>query len=336
VALQGASGKVLWQQDFQVNRAVGRHREWYSWFLYKNMVVCETYKDYSNENSDFHGINIRTGKFVNRVDPITGKTKDWVIARTRGCGNSVCSESLIFFRSGSAGYFNMENDGGTSNLGGFRSGCKNSLIPAGGILNAPNIASGCSCNYPVFTSLALVTMQGVENWSSNEMTYQGEKINLGAPGDYKAKDGTLWLDYPSRGGPSPKVPVKLIPKTPSYFYQHSARINGPHSGFVSGSGAFGLECVNIVMGDNNHEGLITVRLYFSEQKGVSKGDRTQTISIQNQLVLKQFDILNEASRPGVGIVKEFKDIKIDKGELLITLTSLKGKTLLCGIEVIAQ
>jgi outer membrane protein assembly factor BamB len=341
VALQGASGKVLWQQDFQVNRAVGRHREWYSWFLYKNMVVCETYKDYSNENSDFHGINIRTGKFVNRVDPITGKTKDWVIARTRGCGNSVCSESLIFFRSGSAGYFNMENDGGTSNLGGFRSGCKNSLIPAGGILNAPNIASGCSCNYPVFTSLALVTMQGVENWSSNEMTYQGEKIsrlgiNLGAPGDYKAKDGTLWLDYPSRGGPSPKVPVKLIPKTPSYFYQHSARIKGPHSGFVSGSGAFGLESVNILMGDNNHEGLITVRLYFSEQKGVSKGDRTQTISIQNQLVLKQFDILNEASRPGVGIVKEFKEIKIDKGELLITLTSLKGKTLLCGIEVIAQ
>lgn len=342
VAHQGVTGKLLWKQDFEVNRAVGRHREWYSWFLYKEMIVCETYKDYVGENSDFHGIDIKTGKHVSRIDPITGTTKDWVIARTRGCGNSVCSENLIFFRSGSAGYFNMENDGGTSNLGGFRSGCKNSLIPAGGILNAPNIASGCSCNYPVFTSLALVTMKGVENWSSNEMTYQGEKIsrlgiNLGAPGDYKAKDGTLWLDYPSRGGPSPEVSVKIFPENPTWFYQHSARIRGPHSGFITGSGAVGLERVRILMGDNNNpEDLYTVRLFFSEQKRIVKGNRTQAISIQNKPILKNFDILKDAGRSGVGIVKEFKDIKINKGELLITLTSLQGKTLLCGIEVIAQ
>lgn len=341
VAHQGTTGKVIWQRDFEVNRAVGRHRAWYSWFLYKDMVVCETYKDYKDENSDFHGINLKTGKFVNRVDPITGETKDWVIARTRGCGNSVCSENLIFFRSGSAGYFNMENDGGTSNLGGFRSGCKNSLIPAGGILNAPNIASGCSCNYPIFTSLALVTMKGVENWTSNEMTYQGEKIkrlgiNLGAPGDYKTKEGTLWVDYPSKGGPSPIVPVKVLPQNPVWYYQHSARLEGPHSGFVTGSGGEGIETINISMGKQFLKGEYTVRLFFSEKKGVSKGERIQTISIQNKPVLKEYEILRETGISNIGVVKEFKDIKISTDELIIKLTSVSGKTLLCGIEVIAQ
>ncbi|MFK7778150.1 MAG: PQQ-binding-like beta-propeller repeat protein, partial [Gimesia sp.] len=42
VARQGVTGEILWKQDFEVNRAVGRHREWYSWFLYKDMIVCET------------------------------------------------------------------------------------------------------------------------------------------------------------------------------------------------------------------------------------------------------------------------------------------------------
>ena len=34
-------------------------------------------------------------------------------------------------------------------------------------------------------------------------------INLGAPGDRRADSGTLWLEYPTIGGPSPKVPVSV-------------------------------------------------------------------------------------------------------------------------------
>ena len=30
-------------------------------------------------------------------------------------------------------------------------------------------------------------------------------LNLGAPGDRQDAEGTLWLDYPSVGGPSPDV-----------------------------------------------------------------------------------------------------------------------------------
>ena len=38
----------------------------------------------------------------------------------------------------------------------MRSGCSNSLIAADGLLNVPNFAVGCVCNYPLQTSFALV------------------------------------------------------------------------------------------------------------------------------------------------------------------------------------
>ncbi|MBM3240687.1 PAS domain-containing protein [Candidatus Poribacteria bacterium] len=37
-------------------------------------------------------------------------------------------------------------------------------------------------------------------------------VNLGAPGDRKADNGTLWLEYPRVGGPSPDIPVSISPE----------------------------------------------------------------------------------------------------------------------------
>jgi len=37
-------------------------------------------------------------------------------------------------------------------------------------------------------------------------------INLGAPGDRRADNGTLWLEYPRVGGPSPDIPVSINPE----------------------------------------------------------------------------------------------------------------------------
>ena len=46
-------------------------------------------------------------------------------------------------------------------------------------------------------------------------------VNFGAPGDRRTRDGTLWLDYPSVGGPSPEISVKTIPAKPEFAYRHS-------------------------------------------------------------------------------------------------------------------
>ena len=46
-------------------------------------------------------------------------------------------------------------------------------------------------------------------------------LNLGAPGDRMTHKGTLFLDVPSVGGPSPEIVVETEPKTPDMFYHHS-------------------------------------------------------------------------------------------------------------------
>jgi hypothetical protein len=122
----------------------------------------------------------------------------------------MASEHLLTFRSGAAGYFDFCNDGGTGNFGGFRSSCSNNLIVAGGLLTAPDYTRTCVCSYQNQTSLALVPMPDVETWTSfGSQTPQQPVRSLGlnpaAPGDRKAEDGTLWLEYPSAGGSSPGV-----------------------------------------------------------------------------------------------------------------------------------
>ena len=43
---------------------------------------------------------------------------------------------MLTFRSGAAGYYDLLNDGGTGNFGGFKSGCTSNLVVANGVLNA--------------------------------------------------------------------------------------------------------------------------------------------------------------------------------------------------------
>ena len=102
-------------------------------------------------------------------DPLTGSslpTRLWEVAGedTRGCGRALAAEYIVTVRDAFASYWDLATCRQIF-LRGVRSGCVNSLIPAGGLLNAPNFARGCSCNYPVFTSLSLVSMPEAADWS---------------------------------------------------------------------------------------------------------------------------------------------------------------------------
>ena len=46
-------------------------------------------------------------------------------------------------------------------------------------------------------------------------------INLGAPGDRRADNGTLWLENPGIGGPSPDIPVEIEGNDLHYIRRHS-------------------------------------------------------------------------------------------------------------------
>jgi outer membrane protein assembly factor BamB len=86
----------------------------------------------------------------------TGKpTSSSFSLRRGGCNYAVASEQLILLRDRSACYVDVQTQQKHA-LYAVRSGCSNSLIAADGILNVPNFAVNCICNYPVQTAFAMV------------------------------------------------------------------------------------------------------------------------------------------------------------------------------------
>ena len=115
----------------------------------------------------------------------------------------------------------------------------------------PYFYEGCTCSYPLPAGAALISMpQTFEQWTA---WGQGTArpivrigINLGAPGDRMTHGGTLFLDYPSVGGPSPMVKVTTQPATPDYFYHHSLFIQaGKGWPWLCASGAQGIESLRL-------------------------------------------------------------------------------------------
>ena len=201
---------------------------------------------------DQSACDLLTGKVKMRLDPVTGQLVEWKWVRNYGCNTPAASEHLLTFRSGAAGFFDLCNDGGTGNFGGFKSGCTNNLIVAGGILNAPDYTRTCTCSYQNQTSLALIHMPEAEMWTSFGPAQVRDNVrrvglNFGAPGDRKANDGTLWLEFPNVGGPSPAVTARLTGTTLQYFRRHSSQMEGPLP-WVGASGVKGLSALTISRG----------------------------------------------------------------------------------------
>ena len=272
--------------------------------------------------------------------PITGEEIPWQFTKDgHHCNYAIASPHLVTFRAATAGFLDIES-GTTGRLEGFRSGCRNSLIPANGVLNAPNFAHGCSCSYNLFTSLALVHIPDVELWTysayeKRETPVDRVGINLGAPGDRIASSGTMWLDYPNVGGPSPDVTVQTFPRTPSYFRNHSSQVRGEGLAWVAASGCQDLESLVVTTSKEAEDRNYKVRLFFAEPEPLQQGDRVFDVLLQGKTVLEKFDVVREAEGARKIVVREF-DVVASEGRLQINLKAHAGTPLLCGIELIAQ
>ena len=231
-------------------------------------------------------------------------------------------------------------------MGGFKSGCTSNLIAADGVLNAPDYTRTCACSYQNQTSLAMVHDPDVEVWTFNDIDrgsgpVKRVGINFGAPGDRVAGNGTLWLDYPSRGGPSPDIPVKLSGENAEWFCRHSSRIEGRGLKWVAASGVQGLSGVTLTLAENPMGNKpYTVRLYFAECNMNRAKSRVFSVAIQGQTVLENLNIAAEAGKSQSVVVKEFREILVDKDLTLSfpssTGYSEKAEPLICGIEIIAE
>ena len=292
--------------------------------------------------------SLLTGEPKIRKHPLTGEPLPWKFTRNYGCNTAVASEHLITFRSAAAGFYDLANDGGTGNFGGFKSGCTSNLIVAGGLLSAPEYTRTCGCRYHNQTSLAMVHDPEVEVWTFNSFDWDGKPvrrvgINFAAPGDRLADDGTLWLDYPSRGGRSPNVPLDIEADQADYFRYHSSHVEA-HADvgeldWVAASGVRGVRSVAITLAKNQTQPRkYTVRLHFAEVGHVQPGQRVFDIALQDKVVTEGFDIVKLAGGRNRALVKQFTSVEVGN-ELRILLASRKEGSLppvLCGVEVVAE
>ena len=189
--------------------------------------------------------------------------------------------------------------------------------------------------------MALTHSPEIEYWTTNDFACEGEQIkrlglNFGAPGDRRVASGTLWLDTPSVGGASPNVPVRIAPEKPRWYYRHSSRIKDAELAWVAASGVEGLEELAVTLGKGVAAGATyTVRLYFAEVDPRKPGERVFSAALQGKTVIEKMDIVREAGGADKLVIKEFKGVKAAK-EMVLKMKAVRGKTLISGIEVIAE
>jgi len=288
-------------------------------------------------------LSLLTGEPVQREHPITGEAGAWDYARNYGCGAANASLHMLLFRTGSAGFYDLSRDGGTMTLGGFKAGCTANLIAADGILNAPDYTRTCTCSYQNQTSLGLIHMPELEIWASNPTirrvsgAIEQAGINLGAPGDRRADDGTLWVHHP-RQAPSPDISVSVSGDAVAWFRKFSLFVDG--SGglpWVAASGVRGLDA--FVLNDIGGGGRpYTVVLHFSEPDGLASGQRVFDIALDGVVVDKAFDVAREAGGADRATSRTYQGVTLGD-RLRIDLTPAPQSAhppVLSGVELIRE
>jgi outer membrane protein assembly factor BamB len=335
-AWQGENGDELWSKEAEGKGFLGHPENyWDKVIIWKGQIL--------DQRGPGKSYDVRTGDPRLLPNPITDEQVPWEFTKVgHHCNYAIASEHLMTFRAAAAGFLDL-NNGGTSRLEGFRSGCRNSLIPANGVLNAPNFAHGCSCSFSIFTSLALVHVPETDLWSYGA-TKVGDGpvkrlgINFAAPGDRRTDDKTLWLNYPKAGGPSPKINLKVSSAKTTWFRLHSRQLTGDGLNWVSATGMRGVQSVKIPLAVGKSAATapprkFTVRLHFAEPKDVEPGTNVFDVAIQGETVLENFDVVAEAKgQVRTNVVQEISGIAASK-EMAIVFTPKKGQTLICGIEI---
>ncbi len=138
-AFTAAGGRKLWSRTQDTGLKIGgTHGEQdHRHAVIGRVVYAEPY-----------AYDLRTGK------PVSGWK--WNKGKRSGCGNISASLSNLFFRDGTASFFDLSRGVHDKVTDISRPGCWINMIPAGGLLLIPEGSSGCTCNYAVQGSMAFV------------------------------------------------------------------------------------------------------------------------------------------------------------------------------------
>ncbi len=117
----------------------------------------------SNKANDSHGYQDKHPMIVGNsvyfkygsFNLYTGKSLDFTFGSSN-CSDFAASATHLFGRNqGCASIYSLANRGAAKRLSPMiRPGCYISIIPAGGIIMLPAYSSGCTCDYPIQTTIA--------------------------------------------------------------------------------------------------------------------------------------------------------------------------------------
>ena len=300
IALAADSGKTLWTEK------IG--------YRVRPLIIGDTF------HAEPWAYDLKTGKQKMRIHPVTGRPDPWQYARPgHHCGCPAAAPHTMVFRSGSFGYYDLDKDYGTMHFGSQRPACWINFIPACGVLLFPEGSAGCMCPFPNQCSYAFKHRTLNRAWAQfsavGPMTpVKHLAINLGAPGDRKDEDGTLWLGFPRAGGSLVlRFNIKVRGMRGSGFVKHNSdtiRIDNTDSPWIYASGHYGPHRIVVpLLSDEDGDMIYTVRFAFADWDNEKPGVRVFDIKLQDKVVCKGFDLTKEAGGKNRAIIKEFKGIQ---------------------------
>ena len=298
--------------------------------------------------------DLHTGDERLNAHPVTTAPVRWQFSRpAHHCGAVSAAPNALFFRSSVTAYYDLIGDYGTVHFGAQRPGCWINCIPANGVVMVPEAASGCVCGYSVHCTMVFkpyerTRLSGICAASGPMVPVKHLAIDLGAIGDRRDSNGTLWLAYPRpqmASGPSLDLRFGLAVSMLSgggYFRGGSDASHRDAIGeeWVFSSGCRGLRRCSIPV---NVKGVIpseyTVRLYFAEpDMSIAPSERVFGISLQGEEVLSDFDIAAEAAGKR-GVVKTFVGVTAGSTlDIAFTPSGPAAETgpVLCGVEIVTE
>lgn len=270
--------------------------------------------------------DLHTGAIKTRRHPLTDAEVPWEFVRPGHCCSitSACP-SMFFLRGNFLWYYDLAQDSGMLPYGAIRPGCWINTIPANGLVLFPEASSGCTCSYPVRSTVVLQPKKELRTWGTFVqhaplLPVKHMAVSLGAPGDYRAPDGTLWLGYPHPPSTDWHEYGLNFPLGEEFFGEKTffrrglqgIDIKNTDKPWLFASGAQGLKKLSLpLLEPGQGPARYTVRLYFYEPGEAAAGERVFSIALQDKTVLKRFDICAEAGGPNTAVVKEFGGIKVD-------------------------
>lgn len=329
VALSAKKGDVLWAAD-----ADYRHRP----VIIGDAVLAEPWK-----------FELKTGRSITRVHPVTGEEVRWQFLRPgHHCGAiSACSD-MLFMRSGFTSYYDLQDDSGIRHFAGHRLGCWINAIPADGLALVPEASAGCVCLFPIVCTVVLEPRADHERWGiyssgGSSTPVKHLAINLGAPGDRRDADGTLWIGYPRPIVSSDRSAMGYSLEVGVEFMNGGRYVNrsldaepvaGTDKAWVFASAAEGVgKCTVPLLGEGNGKGVFSVRLFFADREGTQAGQRVFGIRLQGKSAAEGVDIAQECAGARRAVVRQFDNVEAERN-LEIELVPVKGEPVLCGVEVI--